>query len=97
MGRMLPSPAMNAGADLHLFYLAWDASTDPNAVGYKIRATFQDGSTAPGSPKDVGNHLDGHFGVRRAGTYTFTIVSYNNSGDESTPTSSVDQTWTPGP
>ena len=95
MGRFMPGPAINAGADLHLFYLAWDASTSPLVVGYRIKATFQDGTVLPS--KNVGNGLDGSYGVRRGGTYTFVVVGLFADNSETAPTGAVIQTWTPGP
>lgn len=96
MGRYMPGPSM-ANAYAHIFPLAWDASTSPLVVGYRIKVTFQDGSTPPGSPKDVGNRLDGEFGVFRGGTYTFVVVGLFSDNSETAPTASVSDTWTPGP
>jgi hypothetical protein len=98
-GRAIATTADNAGADLYTFYLAWNASTDPTVTGYRIYAGQASGGpyTYRGSPKDVGNVLDGSFGVRDPGTYYFVIRGILGAGGETQPTNEIAQTWSPNP
>ena len=96
-GRHLPGPTDNAGTDLHTFYYAWDASLDPSTTGYRLYVGRTAGGpyNYTGSPKDMGNALDGSFGVRDAGTFYAIVKAYNAANQESAASSEIAQTWAP--
>jgi hypothetical protein len=62
--------------------IAWDASTDPNVVGYKVY--YGTASKNYGPPVDVGNRTTFALGGLSAGqTYYLSLTAYNSTGTES--------------
>ena len=98
-GRNTTTTADGLGGDLHTFYYAWDASTDPGTVGYRLYVGRTSGGPYDyrGSPKEVGNVLDATFGVREAGAYYAVVKAVNATNDEGPPTNEIAQTWFPTP
>ena len=72
------------------FFLAWDASTDPNTVGYRGKTGQQSGAYT--ITKDFGNVLDGSIEVSEGGWYAV-VVALNAGGQESTLTNEVFQNF----
>ena len=71
--------------------LAWDASSDPNIAGYKLRYGTTSGN--PSQTIDVGKTTTATVSNLNDGTtYYFTVTSYNTAGVESQPSNEISYT-----
>ena len=67
--------------------LAWDPSTDPTVVGYRLRYGTSSGSYTQSI--DAGSATTATVSNLTAGDYFFVVTAYNNAGVESTPSTVV--------
>jgi len=70
--------------------LAWDPSTTPNIVGYKVY--YGNASHTYGAPITVGNRTTYTVTGLANGTYYFAVTAYDAAGNESDFSNEVSQT-----